>query len=139
MLNGIFHIPKPANEPILSYAPGTRERAELKAKLQEMLSTPVEVPIVIGGKEIKTGNLVEMRCPHDRSKLLGKYHQANAYHANLAIEAAKAAKKNWEEIPWPDRATVFLKAAESLGGEVPANPERRNDALHEQDGLPSRD
>ena len=116
MFNGIFHIPEPQIEPVLSYAPGSKERAELKSKLQDMIDNPVEVPIIIDGKAIPSGNLVEMRCPHNRSQLLGHFHQANAFHANQAIEAANKAKKNWEELPWSDRATVFLKAAELLSG-----------------------
>lgn len=116
MFNGIFHISRPMNEPPLNYAPGSRERSDLKAKLQEMIANPVEIPILIGGEEVRSGHLVEIRCPHDKSQLLGRYHQANAFHANQAIEAANAAKKEWEEIPWPDRATVLLKAAELLAG-----------------------
>jgi len=70
MFNGLFHIPLPKNEPALNYAPGSRERAELQAVLKDMLANPVEVPIVIGGKEIKSEKLIEMRCPHNRSQLL---------------------------------------------------------------------
>jgi 1-pyrroline-5-carboxylate dehydrogenase len=116
MFNGLFHIPKPANEPALSYAPGSAERAELQATLQEMLDNPVEVPIIIGGEEVHSDNQVEMNCPHNLSQKLGTYHQANATHANKAIDAANAAKKEWENIPWSGRATVFLKAAELLSG-----------------------
>ncbi|HQE77306.1 MAG TPA: aldehyde dehydrogenase family protein, partial [Candidatus Hydrogenedentes bacterium] len=116
MFNGLFHIPLPKNEPALNYAPGSRERAELQAVLKDMLANPVEVPIVIGGKEIKSEKLIEMRCPHNRSQLLGHYHQANALHANQAIDAANAAKRDWALMPWSDRATVMLKAAELLSG-----------------------
>ena len=114
MFNGLFHIPVPANEPALNYAPGSPERAELQAVLQDMLDNPIEVPIIIGGKEVRSDNLVEMRCPHDRSRLLGTYHQANAFHAGQAIDAANEAKKAWEDIPWANRATFLLKAAELL-------------------------
>ena len=116
MFNGLFHIPLPKNEPALNYASGSRERAELQAVLKDMLANPVEVPIVIGGKEIKSEKLIEMRCPHNRSQLLGHYHQANALHANQAIDAANAAKRDWALMPWSDRATVMLKAAELLSG-----------------------
>ena len=116
MFNGIFHIARPANETVLSYAPGSAEREELRATLQRMLDNPVEVPILIGGEEVRSGHTVEMRCPHDRSQLLGTYHQANAFHANQAIDAANEAKKDWSEMPWSDRATVSLKAAELLSG-----------------------
>ena len=89
MFNGLFHIPKPANEPGLSYAPGSPERAELQATLQSMIDNPVEVPIMIGGEEVHSDTLVEMDCPHDLSQKLGTYHQANTFHANQAIDAAK--------------------------------------------------
>lgn len=116
MFNGIFHIPIPVNEPVLSYAPGTKEREQIKAAMKSMLENPVEIPIIIGGKEVRSGHLVEMRCPHRRDQLLGHYHQANAFHASQAIEAANVAKKDWSEMPWPDRATILLKAAELLSG-----------------------
>lgn len=116
MFNGIFHIREPQNEPVLSYAPGTKERAELKAALEEMKRTPVEVPCIIGGKEIKTGNLVEMRAPHDRSLVLGYYHRAGNNEAEMAIAAANEAKHTWSEMDWSSRATVLLKAAELLSG-----------------------
>ncbi|RJP28369.1 MAG: L-glutamate gamma-semialdehyde dehydrogenase [Candidatus Omnitrophota bacterium] len=114
MFNGIFRIPVPQNEPIFSYAPGTAARKELQAKLEEMLKNPVEVPLIIGGKEIKTGNLVDMRCPHNREQLLGRYHAGDALHTHKAIEAANAAKKAWSEMPWDARAIILLKAAELL-------------------------
>lgn len=116
MFNGIFHIRKPENEPVLSYAPGTREREELKATLKEMLGNPVEVPCVIAGREVTTGDLVEMRCPHDHSQLLGRYHRAGPKEAELAIAAANEAKIAWSEMQWSSRATVLLKAAELLAG-----------------------
>jgi len=116
MFNGIFHIRKPENEPVLSYAPGSKERAELKAALQEMLSNPVEVPCFIGGREITTGDLVEMRAPHDLSQVLGTYHRAGPREADLAINAANEAKVTWSEMEWSSRATVLLRAAELLAG-----------------------
>ncbi len=116
MFNGLFHIPRPQNEPVLSYAPNTPERAELQAKLQEMLDNPVEVPCFIGGEEVRSGRLVDMTCPHDHHCVLGQYHQADANHANMAIAAANEAKKEWSLMPWSNRATVLLKAAELLAG-----------------------
>lgn len=114
MFNGIFHIRKPENEPVLSYAPGTKERNELKAKLREMLENPVEVPCIIGGKEVETGDLVEMRSPHNHRQLLGRYHRAGAKEAHMAINAANKAKIEWSEMEWSSRATVLLKAGELL-------------------------
>ena len=77
MFNGLFHIREPKNEPVLAYAPGSAERAELKAELERMLRTPVEVPCIIGGREVSTGDLVEMRPPHDLHRSLGHYHRAS--------------------------------------------------------------
>ena len=78
MFNGIFHIPQPVNEPILQYAPGSPERAELKAELKKMLGEQVDVPMIIGGKEVRNGKLADIRCPHNHRHLLGRYHEANA-------------------------------------------------------------
>ncbi len=116
MFNGIFHIRKPENEPVLGYAPGSKERAELKAVLADMLASPVEVPCMIGGRDIRTGDLVEMRPPHDLSRTLGAYHRAGPREADLAIGAANEAKVAWSQMQWSSRATVLLKAAELLAG-----------------------
>ena len=116
MFNGIFHIRKPENEPVLGYAPGSREREELKATLQHMLENPVEVPCLIGGQEVKTGDLVDMTCPHDHGHVLGQYHRAGPAQAEMAINAANQAKIAWSDMQWSSRATVLLKAAELLAG-----------------------
>lgn len=116
MFNGIFHIRKPENEPVLGYAPGSRERAELKAMLTDMLANPVEVPCMIGGKDVTTGDLVEMRPPHNLAQSLGSYHRAGPKEADLAIDAANEAKVTWSQMQWSSRATVLLKAAELLAG-----------------------
>ena len=116
MFNGIFHIPKPENEPVLSYAPGTRERAELKAVLEDMLANPVEVPCMIGGRDCESGDLVRMTAPHDHEQYLGSYHRAGPREAEMAIDAANEAKIAWSAMQWSSRATVLLKAAELLAG-----------------------
>jgi len=116
MFNGFFFIQQPKNEPILGYMPGSKERAELKAALQDMIDNPIEVPIIIGGKEIHADKQVEMRCPHDLSQVLGTYHQATADHAHQAIAAANESKIEWSRMPWDNRATVLLKAAQLLSG-----------------------
>ncbi|UCG49134.1 MAG: L-glutamate gamma-semialdehyde dehydrogenase, partial [Phycisphaerales bacterium] len=116
MFNGIFHIPQPVNEPCLQYTPGSPERAELAAKLKEMLDEQVEVPMIIGGEEVRNGKLADIRCPHDHQHLLGKYHQADPEFAIKAVDAAEKAKKSWGEMPWESRAVVLLKAAELLAG-----------------------
>ncbi len=117
MLNGIFHVPQPANEPCLNYAPGSPERAELSGKLNEMLDQQVDVPMVIGGEDMRNGKLADIRCPHDHKHILGKFHQADAAHAVKAIDAAQKAKKEWSRMPWDARASIMLKAAELLSGE----------------------
>lgn len=116
MFNGIFHIPEPQNEPVLEYRPGSRERAELKAVLEEMLANPVEVPSIIGGREINSGDLVTMTAPHDHEQVLGTYHRAGPREAEMAIDAANEAKVAWSGMQWSSRATVLLKAAELLAG-----------------------
>ena len=116
MFNGIFRIPRPVNEPILQYAPGSRERAELSTKLKEMLNGQIEVPMIIGGQEVRSGNLADIRCPHDHRHVLGKCHQADAAFAIKAVDAAQKAKKEWGQMPWESRAVVLLKAAELLAG-----------------------
>ena len=114
MSNAYFKLPVPINEPVLTYAPGTPEKVELKKKLNELQSKQIEIPLIIGGKEIKTGKTSEIRTPHDHSKLLGVYHKAGAKEVQMAISAALEARKLWAEMPWEHRASVFQKAAELL-------------------------
>jgi 1-pyrroline-5-carboxylate dehydrogenase len=116
MSNAYFKVPVPINEPVLTYAPGTPERESIKKKLQELQSNEIEIPLIIGGKEIKTGRTAEIRVPHNHSKKLGIYHKAGAKEVAMAIEAALEARKTWAEMPWEHRAAIFLKAAELLSG-----------------------
>jgi 1-pyrroline-5-carboxylate dehydrogenase len=116
MLNGIFNIPKPKNEPGLTYAPDTAERAALKETLRELLGRQTEVPMFIGGEEVRDGKPTQMRCPHDHQHVLGTYHAGNPFFVEKAIAAADEAKKDWGRMPWHVRATVLLKAAELLAG-----------------------
>ncbi len=116
MFNGLFHIREPKNEAVLGYEPGSAARAELKAALQDMIDNPVEVPCIIAGNEVHTGDFVELRQPHDLHRSLGRYHRAGAEQAELAIAAANQAKHAWSEMEWSSRATVLLKAAELLAG-----------------------
>jgi len=116
MPKGFFNVPFPINEPINDYAPGTEERAELKKAIEEARSMEVEAPMVIGGKEIKTGNLGEMRPPHDIHHKLGVFHKGSAEHVEMAIDAALAAKPAWEALSWEHRASIFLKAADLIAG-----------------------
>ncbi len=116
MFNGLFQIREPKNEPVLGYAPGSAEREALKAELKNMQDNPIEVPCIIGGKEVHTGDLVEMAQPHNLERTLGHYHRAGAKEAELAIDAANHAKLAWSNMEWSSRATVLLKAAELLAG-----------------------
>ncbi|HSW45243.1 MAG TPA: aldehyde dehydrogenase family protein [Phycisphaerae bacterium] len=120
MFNGIFKVPQPANEPVRSYAPGTPERASLKAKLRDLLGQQVDVPMIIGGKVVRNGALAKMVCPHDHHHVLGEYHQAGQEQVHRAIAAANAAKKEWSQMPWDARAVILLKAADLLAGKYRA-------------------
>ena len=114
MRNAKAIVPKPVNEPILSYAPGPPERSALKARIKELKSQEIEVPLVIGGQEIKTGDMGEMRIPHDHQHLLGRYHKAGAKEIKMAIEAAMDAWQSWSKMPWEDRFSIFKKMASIL-------------------------
>ena len=104
MLDAIVSPPRPVNEPVLSYAPGTPERAALKAELARMSAEPADIPMFIGGKEVRTGALREVRAPHRRELLLGRAHQGDERHAAEAIAAAKRAHASWSSLPWTARA-----------------------------------
>ncbi len=116
MANGIVPIPRPVNEPVRAYGPGSPEKAALKAKMREMLSEQIEIPLIIGGKEVRTGRLAKAVCPHDHAHVLATYHQAGPDEVAMAIDAAAEAWKTWSEMAWEDRAAVMLKAAELLAG-----------------------
>jgi len=116
MANAKFTVPLPPNEPIKSYAPGTPEREILKAKLRELKSRQIEIPLIIGGKEVKTGNCAQCILPHDHQTVIGTYHQAGEKEVQMAIEAALKARKQWAAMDWQDRAALFLKAADLLAG-----------------------
>jgi 1-pyrroline-5-carboxylate dehydrogenase len=112
--NAVIQTPAPVNEPILNYAPGSPEKLELKAALEEMASRQIEIPIIIGGREIRTGNLGRVVMPHDHQHVLGSYHKAGPEEVQLAIDTAVDAQSEWEKFRWEERASIFLKAAELL-------------------------
>lgn len=114
MNNAYFQVKSPVNEPIKGYMPGSPETVALKAELERQLANPVEVPLIIGGKEIRTENKANMICPHDHQKVLGQYYIAGEKELLMAIDAAEAAREEWESMPWEHRATIFLKAADLL-------------------------
>jgi 1-pyrroline-5-carboxylate dehydrogenase len=116
MANAFYQVPKAVNEPVLSYAPGSPERASLQAAIAEMKAQEVEIPLTIGGKKIYEGSKVSMHPPHELKHTLGHYWKAMAEHVHQAIDAAMAAKPAWENMAWQDRAAIFLKAADLISG-----------------------
>ncbi|MDR0262326.1 MAG: L-glutamate gamma-semialdehyde dehydrogenase [Sphingobacterium sp.] len=116
MSKGFFTVPVPTNEPVYTYAVGTKERKLLKAAIDEARSKQIDIPMYIGGKEITTSKKVTIAPPHDHQHILGQYNQGDKSHVTDAINAALAAKKDWENLTWEDRAAIFLKAAELISG-----------------------
>ncbi len=116
MQYGDFYYPMPANEPVLNYAPGSPEKAALKAALKELKATKIDVPMYIGNEEVRTGNTMELRPPHERKHLLGHFHVGEAKHVTKAINAALKVKDKWANMSWENRANIFLKAADLLAG-----------------------
>ena len=116
MANALFNLPLPPNEPVRNYAPGSPERKRLKAKLTELKNQHIEIPLIIGGKEIKTGKLGRCVLPHQHQKEVGQYHQAGEKEVQLAVKASQKARKQWAEMQWYDRVAIFMKAAELLAG-----------------------
>ena len=116
MSKGFFNVPVAKNEPVLSFAPGTPERAELQAKIKELRSTEVDLPMVIGGLDVFTDRKNRMFPPHDIAHTLGYYNQGDASHVEIAIDAALAAREKWAKMSWHHRASIFLKAADLLAG-----------------------
>ena len=116
MSNAIFSLPESHNEPILPYAPGSRERALLKAELDRQYALELDIPLIIGGKEVRTGKTQKAVCPHDHQHVLARFHEAGEAEVRLAIDAAMKAKKQWEATPWEDRAAIFHKVASLISG-----------------------
>ena len=116
MINARVSVPVPSNEPVLNYIPGSPERKELKAKLDEFLSEKIEIPLIIGGEDVRTGDIGQCVLPHDHSHVLATYHKGNAKTVNQAISAAAEARSEWSSMPWEARASIFLRAADLLAG-----------------------
>jgi 1-pyrroline-5-carboxylate dehydrogenase len=113
---GLFRPPPPQNEPVKDYAPGTPEREELRVRLEQLRSDQIELPLVIGGEEVRTRETFDAVMPHDKNHVLAKVHKGGASHVDRAIKAAADAWQDWHRTPWEDRAAVFLRAAELLTG-----------------------
>lgn len=111
---GYTNYPAPANEPVLTYAPGSRERASLQSALKKLKSVQHDIPMYIGGKEIRTGKTMTLHPPHEHAHTLGHFHAGDENHVQQAITAALAAKKAWGELSWENRAGIFLKAADLI-------------------------
>jgi 1-pyrroline-5-carboxylate dehydrogenase len=116
MPKGFFHVPSPKNEPVLSYAPGTKERAALKKAIEEARGQELDIPMYIGAEEVRSGNKKKLSPPHDHKHVLGYFHEGDKGHVEQAIEAALAAKELWTNLGWEHRASIFLKAADLLAG-----------------------
>lgn len=116
MANGFFNVPYPKNEPVLSYAPGSKERVALKKALEDARGRVADIPMYIGGDEVRTGKKKSLAPPHDHKHVLGYFHEGDRSHVEQAIEAALAAKELWANLAWEHRASIFLKAADLLAG-----------------------
>ncbi len=116
MQYGDFYYPIPQNEPVLSYAPGSPEKKRLKEVLAELKKQVIDVPMYIGAEEVRTGKTLELRPPHERKHLLGRFHTGDAGHVKKAINAALRAKDKWANMSWENRANIFLKAADLIAG-----------------------
>ena len=116
MTHGVFRVPTPTNEPIKTFAPGSPERESLSARVTSLSAEVPEIPLIIGGKEIRTGNMEDVVMPHNHGHVIAKAHMAGPAEAKLAVEAAEAARHDWAALPWEERAAVLLRAADLLCG-----------------------
>ncbi len=116
MAKGFYNVPIPKNEPVLDYAPGSKEKAELKDMVNTLRSQVWDIPMYIGGEDIKTGNKKPISPPHDHKHVIAHYHEGDEGHVDLAINAALNAKEDWENLSWQHRASIFLKAADLIAG-----------------------
>ena len=116
MNNSIFMFPKPENEPVKGYAPGSPERVEIRKALDELYAKVTEIPAIIGGKEVKTKNMGEIAMPTENHHVLARYHKVGEKEVQAAIDAAMKARQEWAETPWIDRASVMMKIATLISG-----------------------
>lgn len=113
---GIYRVPPPKNEPVMSYAPGSAEREGIKKALAELKANPIEIPMYINGQEVRAGKKLEIRSPHNHNLVLGHYWQGGEEEVKAAVDASMEAAKTWAYMPWEQRAAIFLKAAELMAG-----------------------
>lgn len=114
MMNSVFSFPKPENEPVLGYTHHSQEREKLQKTLHSMRQEDIEIPLIIGGEEIRTGDVGVVRIPHDHQKIIARYHKAGPKEIEKAVKAAGSAWKSWSETPWEQRASIFFKVAEQI-------------------------
>ncbi len=116
MIRGFYQVPLAINEPVLSYGAGSPERKALYAAYDKMWNEQIEIPMIIGGEKITTGKMERVMPPHDHQRNVGSYHFGEAKHVHQAIDAALAAKEDWEKLSWENKAAIFLKAADLIAG-----------------------
>ena len=115
-MNGFFKVPKATNEVVRSYAPGSEDAINLQKAIKEMRAEMKDIPMYINGEEVRTGNTIDIFPPHDNKTKVGHFHKGEKDHVNQAIESALSAKSKWEQLPWEQRAAIFLKAADLIAG-----------------------
>ena len=116
MSKAFFEVPVPINEPVKDYRDGSQEKKELLDTLSSMKKNIVDIPMIIGGDEIRTSKKINIQCPHNHKLELGTFSEGDSTHVKMAIDAALKAKKEWSSMPWQSRASIFLKAAELIAG-----------------------
>jgi len=116
MGKGFFNVPVAVNEPVMGYKPGSAEREEVLKTYKDMFNSTIDVPMYINGEDIQTGTTRPMSPPHDHKHIIGHYHLAEKSHIETAIATALEARKSWSQLPWEQRAAIFLKAAELIAG-----------------------
>ena len=137
--HAIFRVPEPHNEPVRSFAPGTPERDELRARLHELESQQLDIPLLIGGEEVRTGETFDAVMPHRRAHVLATVHKGGTPEVERAIAAAADAWHDWSRTPWEERAAVLLRAVRAARGPVALDVERRHDARPVEDRPPGGD
>ena len=116
MPKGVYQVPAPVNEPVLNYAPGSPEKLAVKKALEEARSKQIDIPMYIGGEEVRTNTKIPLSPPHDHKHILGHFNEGDASHVEQAINAALGVKEAWASLPWEHRASIFLKAADLIAG-----------------------
>ena len=124
-MNSSVTVPEPRNEPVLDYTPGSPEKHALKTQLDRFADDCVEIPLIIGGQDVKTGNCGRCILPHDHARSVATYHKGDAATVEQAIAAAARARPAWAALPWEARAAVFLKAADLLAADTARSSTRR--------------